>query len=243
MFSQQVNTPCNNKTFSSRTIHLMAKQSSKHSSMARLFDCAREHGDMAAAVIATRMGVSAQTIQNWIERGLSRDGALTAQRVYGCDANWLLGKGGSRRPGESVTEEPAAYTYIAPLRSQRVKLRGNAIVNKEGFWTDLSETKDDEYIEVVMDDPDAYAIRIIGRRYYPAIDSGQCIVVSPAAAIKINKRVLVRLADGRHAVRIYLSHEDGLWIFASLTDPAELLELRDNEVLDVHRITAIADTD
>lgn len=43
--------------------------------------------------VAVALGVSAQTMTNWKSRGLSRDGALQAQRVFGCSPQHLLNLG------------------------------------------------------------------------------------------------------------------------------------------------------
>lgn len=36
------------------------------------------------------LGVSAATMSNWKTRGMSKEGALRAEAVYGCSAHWLL---------------------------------------------------------------------------------------------------------------------------------------------------------
>lgn len=65
---------------------------SRHPSIQKLYNHAEATmGDVSPAQVARRMNVSAQTIQNWENRGISKDGALLAQAVYGVDANWLLG--------------------------------------------------------------------------------------------------------------------------------------------------------
>ena len=65
-----------------------------HESMVRLYKFAREHKKITGG---TELGValgneSPQTIKNWEARGISQRGANLAQKKFGCDANWLLGK-------------------------------------------------------------------------------------------------------------------------------------------------------
>ncbi|MGA0588840.1 LexA family transcriptional regulator [Dyella sp. KRB-257] len=60
-----------------------------HPSMRRLYEAAKERGDNAPAKVARRLNVSPQRLQNWESRGISREGALTAQQAYGVDANEL----------------------------------------------------------------------------------------------------------------------------------------------------------
>lgn len=243
MFSSAVNTPCNNALFSSRTMGGMEAASAMHPSANRLYRIAAQRGDLSTAAIAKRMNTSVQKIQNWESRGVSREGALHAQLVYGYDANWLLGLQGSAHLVPPVSQSEATLTHPSLARYQRVLVRGVAVVDAAGFWKELEQSRGDEYIEAATSDPDAYAVRVVGRRYYPVIDSGQCVLMSPAAPLKMSKRVLVRLADGRHTVRLYLNHQDGLWMFASLTDANDVLELRDDQVAAVERVMAVSDSE
>lgn len=65
----------------------------RHPSIQKLYEhAATVMGDTSPAQVVRRMNISAQTLQNWEGRGISKDGALLAQAVYGVDANWLLGE-------------------------------------------------------------------------------------------------------------------------------------------------------
>lgn len=85
-----------------------------HESMSRLLAVAREATKDAPAKadrihtfadLAARMGVSSAVMTNWKSRGLSKDGALTAARKFGCSANYLLG--GVDRAGSKGARLPA----------------------------------------------------------------------------------------------------------------------------------------
>ncbi len=53
------------------------------------------------AGVQKRMGESAQTMNNWRNRsGLSKQGALKAQELFGCSANWLLDGEGPESSGD-----------------------------------------------------------------------------------------------------------------------------------------------
>ena len=79
-----------------------------HDSIERLYRAAIDAlGDDAPAKVARRLNTSAQTLQNWELRGISKDGALKAQLVYECDANWLLGESGSETwRGPAAASQP-----------------------------------------------------------------------------------------------------------------------------------------
>ena len=69
-----------------------------HDSMKRLLDLARERtrhlGDGQRVETFTdlgnRLNVSSAVMTNWKARGISKEGALDAQRMWGINALWLL---------------------------------------------------------------------------------------------------------------------------------------------------------
>lgn len=74
--------------------------------MFRLYQCfgidPEEKG--APTRLGTAMDASPQTVTNWAERGVSRDGALAAERLTGCSAAWILdGKALAYVPGVATT--------------------------------------------------------------------------------------------------------------------------------------------
>jgi hypothetical protein len=108
---------CINALFSPSTILSM------HDSMARLLFYTRQasqnwqkpvktFGDIAAVMVE-----SSATLTNWKSRGISKDGAIKAERIFGCSVNWLMtgegdpdGSGGSDpRPGK-----PGARLSVVP---------------------------------------------------------------------------------------------------------------------------------
>ena len=84
MFKHKSNTMCNNILFNAFTIWPM------HPSMAMLYEAARASKQLGIpSDVARAMNASPQTIKNWEYRGISKEGALLAQELFGCDANVL----------------------------------------------------------------------------------------------------------------------------------------------------------
>lgn len=111
MLSREVNTLCNNAAFSRMRLGSM-NEPQRHPSIQKLYEYAEsKRGDSSPAQIARRMNISAQTLQNWEDRGISKDGALVAQAEYGVDANWLLGKAPA-----SVINAPSENDEWADIR-------------------------------------------------------------------------------------------------------------------------------
>lgn len=92
MFTATVNAVCINVPFSAPTLGCM------HESMKRLLDFARETtrnlpGNQRVesfSDLGARLNVSSAVLTNWKARGISKEGALDAQRLWGVNALWLL---------------------------------------------------------------------------------------------------------------------------------------------------------
>lgn len=166
----------------------------------------------------------------------------------GVTTRWLETGKPPKHPSGQPETHPVSYgdateVDASPIRLRRVQIRGSATVGVDGFWRDVEASAKDETYPVLTTDPNAFAIRIVGRRYHPAISSGQCVLVEPGSELKLGRRALVVLQDGRSAVRDFHSHENGVWMFTNMLDPSDFLELADHEVLSVQRITSTFDTD
>ena len=61
-----------------------------HPQMQRLYKAAQELKNVTGqSAVAKLLGATAQTVHNWEQRGMSKQGMVTAQRVIGCSASWL----------------------------------------------------------------------------------------------------------------------------------------------------------
>lgn len=77
--------------------------------MQRLYKFVRDEKRITGQTnVAVEMGESPQVLKNWESRGISQRGANQAQKKFGCDANWLLGK--NTAPIYAPTEQPQTHT-------------------------------------------------------------------------------------------------------------------------------------
>jgi hypothetical protein len=93
VFIQATNGVCNNAVFSPGTISGMEQWDNEdmHEATRRLAAVAFAMRGIASPTgLATALNMSAQVVTNWKRRGPSVEGALAAQREFGCDANWVL---------------------------------------------------------------------------------------------------------------------------------------------------------
>lgn len=71
-----------------------------HPSMKRLMECAKTD---RKADIARDLNVGASTVTNWVNRGVSKEGALAAAERYNADANYILD---GTKPTRTFTGRP-----------------------------------------------------------------------------------------------------------------------------------------
>lgn len=62
----------------------------RHASLTRLLDVAADHQVAGPAALARALNESDQVIANWGRRGVSKAGALNAQRLFGISSTWIL---------------------------------------------------------------------------------------------------------------------------------------------------------
>ena len=88
--------------------------------MKRLLDFAREatKGKTDAVNdfrdLGLSLGESSAVITNWKSRGVSRDGALKAERKFGCAASWILDGKGERGEPKEVDDPMQTLGLLSP---------------------------------------------------------------------------------------------------------------------------------
>jgi len=84
MFNCKSNAAFNNNLFSQLKIDGM------HESMARLYKIAFETKRLVTPTdLANALNTSPQVINNWGERGVSKDGLLAAEKIFGCSPSFI----------------------------------------------------------------------------------------------------------------------------------------------------------
>lgn len=110
MFKHQSNMVCNNTLFNVLRIPGM------HPSMEMLYRMARETKSIVGqSAVARAMVESPQTVKNWERRGISKNGAIKAQALFGCNANELLATGKQvHLPADVLAIAPASTVTLTP---------------------------------------------------------------------------------------------------------------------------------
>lgn len=116
MFNKKSNTAFNNKVFSSSTMGDMKP------SMEFLYELAKKKDIKSPSAVARALKSSQQTLKNWEARGISKEGAMKAQKMFGCDSNDLLAMdlGQVKQPHTypTVKDTPAAPPFVQDLKAR-----------------------------------------------------------------------------------------------------------------------------
>ncbi len=114
-----------------------------HPSMSRLYEASEKlRGVVRPSAVAALLGESPQTLNNWERgKGVSQRGAINAQTILGCNANWLLT--GQGEMGGSVDtntpNKPASTVQIAPA-AVTLDLDADCLV----VWKQLQQLPEDD---------------------------------------------------------------------------------------------------
>jgi hypothetical protein len=90
--------------------------------MEKLYQIARDaHAITGQSALARAMVESPQTVKNWESRGISKNGAIKAQALFGCNANELLSTTKEvHLPNRHLAAEPIEATYVLQKKNKWV---------------------------------------------------------------------------------------------------------------------------
>lgn len=131
MVKQKSNTAFNNILF---TKHKMMDM---HESMERLYSAAKEIKKIEGqSAVARLLNELPQTLKNWESRGISKGGAIKAQEVIGCNANWLT-EGKDHKTGFNPSNPSySAQEKLHPTQSGQAQAATNSVATgKDAFIT------------------------------------------------------------------------------------------------------------
>lgn len=87
------------------------------------------------AQIAERMGVSSAVMANWKRRGPSKEGAIDAARLFGCDPAYIMHGLSSTAPttGVVLAMEPRASYGPAPQLGETLQTLGELLADMDSM--------------------------------------------------------------------------------------------------------------
>jgi SOS-response transcriptional repressor LexA len=228
------NTAYNNNLFNSLIIGGM------HKSMERLYYAAKtlkgiaidEHGHKSS--VAKLLNVSSYTINNWENRGISKDGMIKAEAAIGCAASWL--------------ETGHGNMIIDPSKMSAAHKRDRGEVPllswiQAGHWTDTTQGFDDNDAEdwiqcPAKHGPRAFCLRVRGISMYNpqgkySFSQNDIILVDPDRQ-PINESFVVAHINNQTEATFKMLIIDGDKKYLKAINPAwpeQIIELKDDATI------------
>ncbi len=104
-----------------------------HPSAERLYKAAEAlKGVRGQSAVARLLIASPQTLKNWESRGVSRQGAITAQERIGCSAVWLLDGTGEMAAGEDAGQLTKSTEFLPGFKDLSIPLLANSASMGDG---------------------------------------------------------------------------------------------------------------
>ncbi len=190
---------------------------------------------MDQTTLAKRAGVPQATLSALESRDSNRSNyaeALIAALPHDIvNKLWVrTGIGDMADTAVNILELPLDFSHLTTsLRG--VPVRGTARVGEDG---DLSisvsrgTAQGDGMLDIRIDDPTAYALRIKGMSLFPSIRDGWYLVLQPGRKTHEGEYALLQLQDGRRLIRELLYHRDTtVEVLAVNSQSRELFDLAD----------------
>lgn len=238
------NVPFNNTLFSYGTI------ASMHPTMERLYQAAQAlKGLTKPTEIGKLLDELPQTVNNWERRGISKGGAIKAQKFIGCDSDWLLTGEGDMQAGSSnvmtlgfattANDTQGAYQVTAEpwdagvVNIRQARTRGRVpLISwvQAGSWADVHDNhlpgEADHWVDAYAStpSPNAFALTVEGDSMTaPAGQSfpaGCMIIVDPHRSPKAGDYVVAKDVNTQRATFKKLTTDGGTWYLKPLNpDP------------------------
>ena len=127
------------------------------------------------------------------------------------------------------------------LKTGLVPVVGKAKLGVDGFFEEMGYPPGggDGYLKIYSDDPDAYALRLVGSSMEPRIRSGEFVMVEPNHSYIAGDEVLVKTDDGQAMIKVFMYHRDGEVRLLSVNDAHPPLTLPEASITHMHPVGAI----
>lgn len=176
-----------------------------HDSVLRLMDCAKRataglppHKQVTDPTsLQDRLAVTSQTFHNWKKRGVSKEGAIAAERAFGCAVNYILEGNGphwkySQTPPEGAHSTPLAQELSHPLYT---------VTPRHIPWEQLMDRPLEPEFQTTAPD----------HAMAPDVPRGARVIFVTGVEPEPGDFVLVADASGAHHLREYKQLRPGHW--------------------------------
>lgn len=197
------------------------------------------------STVAKECGVRPSSVSQWLDgssKSLKPENLYALARATGFSARWIaIGEGPERPTHDSDDLESNVLGEPVQLKQGLIPVKGKAMLGDGGYFEEMDypQGAGDGYLRIYSDDPDAYALRVVGSSMEPRIRSGEFVMVEPNQPHMAGDEVLVRTADGRAMIKVFMYHRDGEIRLLSVNDSHPPLTISEADVTVIHPVGAI----
>lgn len=143
---------------------------------------------------------------------------------------------GALAHAENVEGAPMA------VKDGLVPVVGMAQLGTDGYFEamDYPVGHGDGYIRISSDDPNAYALKVVGNSMEPRIRSGEFVIIEPNKAYMAGDEVLVRTVSGQSMIKVFMYARDGVVRLLSVNDAHPPLSIAESDIEKIHFVGAIS---
>jgi len=202
-------------------------------------------GKRRKGACADKWGMSAahlsQILSDKTDKNLGDDVARRIEERDGLPRGWLdqlhSGEGEYGRLSQHVNVEGEPRH----IREGMIPVVGMAQLGTDGFFDAMEYPVGygDGYLKIFSDDPNAYALKVVGNSMEPRIRSGEFVLVEPNKTFVAGDEVLVRTISGQSMIKVFMYARDGLIRLLSVNDAHPPITIADDEVDKIHFVGAI----
>lgn len=203
---------------------------------------ARKHARLTQAALADAVGIKQASVSE-LETGKSQSSTFGASiaKICGVDAVWLETGKGSMLPSVGGGMESNVEGGPIKIKTGLVPVVGKAKLGVDGFFEEMGYPPGggDGYLKIFSDDPDAYALRVVGNSMEPRIRSGEFVMIEPSHSYIAGDEVLVKTEDGQSMIKVFMYRRDGEVRLLSVNDAHPPLTLAEDSITKMHPVGAI----
>lgn len=182
----------------------LLKNPQMHDSMKRLWDAARSECARTRVTTMVELGraleASSATMTNWKKRGVSKAGAIAAERVFGCSTEWVMSGTGTMFPAADQNPATTGINLGALLDGITVHQDEKTIA-----WEDLMQ------LDATGQLPERFRLAMPDDSMEPRTPKGTVLVLDKAATPHPGHGILVRDGHGRYHIRRYQQGAGHRW--------------------------------
>lgn len=194
-----------------------------HSTAKRLYKAAEKlRGVKGQSNVAKLLGASPQTVKNWEDRGVSKEGMINAQRIIGCRIEWIK-DGSSPMSGTPVVAPGYDEGHPDAVLIKKVKIRLTAGIC--GF--EVSQVAEDGnpiyfrknwMIAHGLKPENLIAITIRGDSMAPGLYEGDTVVINTADTEPRDGKVFAVNYDGEDLMKRLVKDAGAWWLYSDNPD-------------------------